>query len=182
MAHLPAICLNPTCRTIFPSGFAIIGGVNISYVGNTSGPCPKCGGMGKVPDGNYSNIGDKLFVTLNNLSDASVFKQYSELLKRELLSNKSPEQIIQSVNQNFPELRSVSDLIPKTRSDAYAFIGILIALISLIISSYQAFKSGEPENIDFRQQIFNQSFHNYYLSQDSAKNYVHDENQSDTHN
>lgn len=54
MPHLQAVC--DDCGTEFPSGFFIEGCSNASFIGNKSGPCPNCGGMGSV---NYISDEDK---------------------------------------------------------------------------------------------------------------------------
>ena len=56
MPQLPAFCDN--CGTVFPSGFAISGGGSATLIGNKSGPCPACGGMGSVPDGVFNVTGN----------------------------------------------------------------------------------------------------------------------------
>lgn len=58
MPVAPAIC--DDCGAIFPSGFAFSGGGSATLIGNKSGPCPVCGGVGSVPDGLYEFTGDTL--------------------------------------------------------------------------------------------------------------------------
>jgi hypothetical protein len=54
MPHLMAVCDN--CGNEFPSGFFIEGCSNVTFTGNKTGPCPKCGGIASV---NYISDEDK---------------------------------------------------------------------------------------------------------------------------
>jgi hypothetical protein len=60
VAQLPALC--DRCGTIFPSGYELRG-VRAYMVGNKSGPCPNCGGMGSVPDAFYEVFDETIRVT-----------------------------------------------------------------------------------------------------------------------
>jgi hypothetical protein len=55
---IPAFCA--TCDTIFPSGFALSNSKNSKMRGNTTGPCPNCGSMGRILDGTYDVLGQEL--------------------------------------------------------------------------------------------------------------------------
>jgi hypothetical protein len=58
MPMMPAIC--ETCNATFPSGFFFSNATEIYLEGNTAGPCPKCGGMGRIPDGLYDFVGSSI--------------------------------------------------------------------------------------------------------------------------
>lgn len=52
--RLPAVCTN--CGQAFPSGFAL-GDTATAYMEDcASGPCPRCGGDGLVPNGAYTIV------------------------------------------------------------------------------------------------------------------------------
>jgi hypothetical protein len=57
MPMMPAICNN--CKSSFPSGISIESS-KITLSGNTAGPCPKCGSMGRIPDGIFNFIDDSI--------------------------------------------------------------------------------------------------------------------------
>lgn len=48
---LPAICQN--CGRWFSAGIRVSNAREMTFVGNTAGPCPVCGGMGRIPDGTF---------------------------------------------------------------------------------------------------------------------------------
>jgi hypothetical protein len=170
MPPLPSICTNPKCGLIFPSPINMEGSDN-TFINVPYGICPKCGSVGRIPNGNYSGVGDKLFATLFDISDIAILKDYVAFISDKVNSGIAPNTIRDSVNHKYPELKSLSDLIPKTRAEAYAFIGILIALITLALTCSDKLKSKEP-TIEIKQEIINQSFQNYYNSCDSVRIYV----------
>ncbi|WP_394554931.1 hypothetical protein C1N61_08905 [Priestia aryabhattai] len=57
MLMVSAICDN--CKSPFPSGISIEGS-EITLLGNTAGPCPKCGGMGRITDGAFNFIDNSI--------------------------------------------------------------------------------------------------------------------------
>lgn len=52
--NLPAICNK--CGCIFESGFALGFGSTMTISNCNSGPCPRCGGSGNIPNGVYKFI------------------------------------------------------------------------------------------------------------------------------
>jgi len=56
--RVPVLCNN--CGTFFPSSFEISNSTNIVFSGCTSDLCPKCGGIGHIPDGVYNFIGNTI--------------------------------------------------------------------------------------------------------------------------
>jgi len=176
MPKIPAICLNPKCGAIFPSPLNL---KNTNFVtSNMSyGPCPKCGSDGKIPDGRYDAFGDSLFAFLENISDASVIKKAVEAIKKHLAAGESPARIIEQARNEAPEMQSLWNLIPQTRAEAYAFIMLLITLLTLIVPRLQALKSNDQKSI-IKQEIINQTFQNFYSQDNSVNVYI----QQDSHN
>lgn len=58
MLDIPAFC--DTCGTAFKSGFFAENVINLTLQGNKAGPCPKCGGMGSIPDGTFNVLGNAI--------------------------------------------------------------------------------------------------------------------------
>ncbi|MGX4607870.1 PAAR domain-containing protein [Priestia megaterium] len=57
MPMLSAVCDN--CKSSFPSGISIEGS-KITLLGNTAGPCPKCGSIGRIIDGTFNFIDNSI--------------------------------------------------------------------------------------------------------------------------
>jgi hypothetical protein len=87
----------------------------------------------------------------------------------------SPARIRDSLNDKFPQLKSLSDLIPKTRSDAYAFIAVMLTLIGLAMDCSDRLRTKAP-TAQIKQEVINQTFQNVYVRGDSVTIYVQSDN------
>lgn len=130
---LPAIC--ETCSTIFPSGFALNDASDITFVGTTSGPCPNCGGTGRVPDGTYNSFGNVLELISGPSQTFEDLKRLSEILERARDQQALPEEVLAEIENNDPKLKTIADLFPKTRNEFYMVVGLVIAAIALMTDS-----------------------------------------------
>lgn len=134
MARIPAIC--DKCSTIFPSGFNIAKvGAQASLSNCKAGPCPRCGGDGTILDGVYKAID-------NATTEAFVGKQSIDKLKQllgvlELAKKKQwgREEVIANINKTTPAFAKIADRLPKSRTELYAFIVIIIMVINTLINS-----------------------------------------------
>lgn len=148
--RVPAVCDN--CGTIFPSGFGMENSTNISFSGCSAGPCPTCGGIGHIPDGVYNFIDNTIEFLSGPQRSITELKRLAALLERAKFSNATPQAIAQEIDESIPELSSIKDWLPKTRSELYTFITLLIAILTLIISQIQ---SGEPSKVEVNMIINN---------------------------
>jgi hypothetical protein len=94
VARLLALC--EQCSTVFTAD-NIIGGsgdVTFTLTDTSVGPCPNCGGMGRVPDGDYRMVKDTV----------------------QLLRGRSPEQLLRLVNV-LQTYRDAPDLDDRVRTE-----------------------------------------------------------------
>lgn len=138
--ELIAICDN--CSTIF-SANNFIGGngtFNISFTNFKYGPCPNCGGIGNIPDGEY-RLSDNIikFIKGPNFSLNIVYdlKAYFEKLNINENLEKQKNQIISDVNKISPDFASV--ISTNSSIDYHKWIGTILAILSFIISFQQAY-------------------------------------------
>ena len=94
MFNLPAIC--DVCGMNFPSGYSAGPGTRMTLRNNISGPCPNCGGIGRVPDGIYDII-NEVEATLQVDKGKQVYK-----LQR-ILNTASTTDTISSINNKIKE-------------------------------------------------------------------------------
>lgn len=131
MPRLSAIC--NTCDTVFEAPVNLFH-AEVSIKNFKIGPCPTCGGDGSILDGTYS-VDEK---TIALLSGPQATIDRLEKLHGILLAAKEEElprdELARQVRAEVPELSSLSSLIPQTRNELYAFLGLLIALVSLVVS------------------------------------------------
>ena len=130
MARVPAIC--EKCNTIFPSGFNI--GKGATFVGCVSGPCPKCGGDGRILDGVYNAIGNAIeaFVGQQNVND---LKRLLEVLEQAKGQPAKQEEIIADIEKVAPKFSKLAAAVPKSWSDLLAFLIISSWIIKALIGS-----------------------------------------------
>jgi hypothetical protein len=130
---VPAIC--DTCGTVFPSGFVIGQGArNITMVGNKSGPCPTCGGMGSIPDGLYDFVGETLSIA-STWSPERIQRLIAALQGARNAAN--PREATEAALAEDDELLDVVRrlVIPRNPAEFWAFIAALLALLMLLNAS-----------------------------------------------
>jgi len=137
MAMVPAIC--DRCGGIFGSeGF--IGGnnaKNITITGVKVGPCPKCGGMGSIPDGVYDIQDDMLKVIKASGASPETLQGLIGLLEALRRGEASSSQVMDRVEQEAPALApTVRKALSK--SDPATWIAVLIAIIALYLQATAA--------------------------------------------
>ncbi len=133
MGLLPVIC--DSCGTFFTMRSPFGNLANATFVGNTAGPCPTCGGVGHIPDGVYNLIGNTIELLKGTPRTAAELHRIATRLKTLRDQGAEPKEVRRVIEQELPEVRSLGDLRPNTRQDWYAFIAILIALLTLLASS-----------------------------------------------
>ncbi|MCP3928647.1 MAG: hypothetical protein GY705_06050 [Bacteroidetes bacterium] len=150
MLRVPAVCDN--CGTIFQSGFEATNATNISFYGCGAGPCPKCGGNGHIPDGIYNFIGNTIELLSGPSRTVSELRKLSEILRQAKENKTSHQELTSKIERQLPELSSIGDILPKTRTELYAFIAIIISVIVLILGQLE---TREPSKIEINNVINN---------------------------
>ena len=112
---VPAICDN--CGAFFPSGFDMTNCKNITFAGCKSGPCPKCGEEGHVPDGIYNFIGSTIELLSGPKRTVSELEHLATILIKIRNQGASLQQTTQKISEEIPELYSLTQVLPKTRSE-----------------------------------------------------------------
>lgn len=123
----PAVCDN--CGTVFPSGFAFGPGTsNIRMIGNKSGPCPNCGGMGSIPDGVYDTLGDTLNI-VSTWSPDRITRLIAEL--EQARNAPDPIAATQEALAQEEELWNIASrlLVPTNPAEFWAFIAALFTIL-----------------------------------------------------
>ncbi|WP_367108824.1 SEC-C metal-binding domain-containing protein [uncultured Psychrobacter sp.] len=140
---VPAICDN--CDSIFPSLFNFHNSNNISFTGCQAEPCPNCGGIGHIPDGVYNFIGDTIELLSGPQRSINELEKLASILEHAKNNKATPQTIAEEIDKAIPELSSIKDLLPKTRSELYGFITILLTILTLIMNQAQSSNSSKIE-------------------------------------
>jgi len=153
--RVPAICNN--CGLLFPSSFEVGNAFNITFSGCGSGPCPKCGAKGHIPDGVYNFIDNTIQLLSGPSRTVTELEQLAKILKGAKENKSSFEEINNSISEEVPELSSFKDLLPKTRAELYAFISIILTIINILLTQKPESKNNKIEinqvvNVIYQQQ------------------------------
>ena len=164
MPVVPAFC--DTCGTAFNSGFFVENSTNISFSGNRSGPCPRCGGMGHVPDGVFNFIGDTIQILSAPERTVSELLGLSRILREARARGEDKEQVTARIEKEFPSLSVLANLLPANKNELYGFLGVVIAAVALYAQSADKPPSQTVVNVtQIVQQITNEQPRNQSLVQ-----------------
>ena len=167
MAKIPAVCNN--CGKLFPSGFNFSGRDNI-FVNCTAGPCPYCGSNGKIPNGIYSALSDTALAFVSGKIKATQLKHFIEIIKLAKKQDIDSATLSEEIKNQIPELSSVANILPKTRTELYAFLLVLIAFLTLLLNSIKPKKLSEPILEQEINVIIENTINNYYTQNSPIKN------------
>ena len=124
----------------------LIGGAGtVQFVNSRLGPCPTCGGTGDIIDGIYSAATNTARLFLSPGTKKSDLLALQQIIKRARKEKFSLEKLEKSVKEEVPELQSLSDWLPKTRMELYAFLGLILTLITIITTSAFAYLDSDDE-------------------------------------
>ena len=149
MPEAPAFC--DSCGSIFGSGFHFEESTNIILSGCTS-ICPYCGGIGRIPDGVYNFVGSTIELLTGPQRSVTELQLLARILKEAKEKKSSFDEVSTALKKEVPELSSISDILPRSRTELYAFITIILSIIGLVIA---ARSKNETPQIEVQQVINN---------------------------
>lgn len=133
MVAIPAICKE--CGTIFPSSISIENSINISFKNVQGGTCPKCSGVGIIPDGVYDSINNTIYQVFSKHYTKEELLRFKELFQKAAKYNFDYEKLNEEAEK---ENLSLSDVFPQNReelrTDIKWFITTILAVIALLVS------------------------------------------------
>jgi hypothetical protein len=133
MPIVPAFC--NTCGTAFNSGIFAENSKNISFAGGVSGPCPKCGGMGHVPDGVFNFIGDTIEILSAPERTILELLSLAEIIKEARAKSETKDQVAARIKKELPGLSLLAKILPENKSELYGFLGVVLAAVALYTQS-----------------------------------------------
>lgn len=121
--------------------------------GNFAGPCPRCGGTGRIPDGLFDFIGNTIRVLAGPEQTVDALQRLQVIVEDARQQGIDPRQFADAVEKQVPELGSLVRqlLIPRTAGDFYTFLSFLVAAILLVLSLKQ--QSPSVTNINIEERV-----------------------------
>lgn len=162
MAQVPAFC--ESCGSFFTAS-NFIGGDHPNVTFTDCKVSCKCGASATIVDGTYAFTGNTFRLLKTSRATSSQLKKLLDILERAKANNFSPEEIGQTIKKEVPELNSFSSLLPKTRTELYAIITVLIAAIALYYNHLTYKESTKPKKENPNTQINNF----YYAPEEKVK-------------
>lgn len=128
MPHPLAIC--SSCQLVFAVPFITLEAGSAAQIDGISANCPRCNRQASIPDGYYKTVGD----TINVLVSSSHSIAKLESLFKKLISDQDRggdrERIDKTIKEEAPELTGILSLLPRKRSEVYAFLALILAILS----------------------------------------------------
>jgi len=164
-----AICDN--CKTVFQQnsflGVSGAGNAQFSFSGCKIGPCPKCAGMGTVPDGIYQFIDDVFTLIDGPLESIEVLTKIKKLLYKNIKNPEQKDDIIKEISNLSPQ---VGEFIRKSPfvHNFHQWLSSIAAIVALLISIQQSYFKKEDKvtiekTIIEQINIENKTINNLYI-------------------
>nr|DAU44822.1 MAG TPA: Preprotein translocase secA subunit, helicase, translocation, secretion, PROTEIN.18A [Caudoviricetes sp.] len=160
---LPAFCTQ--CGQVVSSGISASNSVNITISGCTA-TCPYCGGEAHTIEGTFNFVGN----TIEIIKASNVTKEKLQNLKLTLEKNKrilTKESFEETLNSKAPELSGLASIMPKTRDELYAFIGLIITIIGFFLNTFGSNTPSSNINIE--------TVNNYIIYESTQENEIREQ-------
>jgi hypothetical protein len=143
---------------VFPSGFSLNNAIRTKFTDCTC-PCPRCGNVGHIPDGVFDFVGDSVKV----ISDANISTEVLQGLVNAINAymtdpSASREQITEEIKRRAPGLSPLLAAFPHNRVEWYAFLGLLVAFLTLWVT-WQVSHQPTPPTIEIFEQVISKCGH-----------------------
>ncbi len=126
MGNVPALCRN--CNTLFPS--FIETGPNVKIrVYDLAQVCPRCGATAEIVSGAYETVDGVLKLIQANTITGQTLEKVRNILEHSKRYNKSPDDVLNKIKEEAPEIHPILKKILKNRSDLYFAISLILFFI-----------------------------------------------------
>jgi len=147
MSTFVAFCENPACGAIFPAPniFGGEGTATIQMTNNRYGPCPSCGGLGRIPDGLYQYANHVVEFLRGPQESLAALRKVQALLGEFRAKDLPRDEVLNQVRDVAPRVASAMEKVPSI-AITQQWMQILIALVTLaILIQTTYFKKSDQE-------------------------------------
>ena len=137
---------------------------DISFTDCDGGLCPKCGSVGRVSDGTYDVLSNKISALLNNTSDLAILEKMKLIVDKAVAANDftTTKTELEKVNPNW---RNAFNILPEENiGQSIAIYTLFLFILQNAISMFSALNPPEP------QTIINNSYEQFYLEAPKVQN------------
>ena len=131
MPAVLAVC--DTCGIPFPSGFFFENATNITMVGNRSGPCPKCGGMGSIPDGRYDTTHDSIRIMATSAKSIQSLQQLASVLRNVNRPGVTSQAVAAAIQSQAPQFSALVPVVQRGGFDIKWWLPFIVGVIAVMI-------------------------------------------------
>jgi hypothetical protein len=127
MAPIPVVCQG--CGRLFVTTNLIGGNATVSFVDVGVGPCPFCGGMGRIRDGVYQ-ITENVVRWLSG-PDVTVsdLRRLQGILAEAKRNDRPSEQVVQDIAKTVPAASGLPSLLSNRGAALAQWLSVILALI-----------------------------------------------------
>jgi preprotein translocase subunit SecA len=111
--------------------------------------------MGHVPDGVFRITGRLIEILSAPTTSVAELTRLSEILTRAQARSTSSEEMAAQVAREAPSFGPLFELLPRTRSELYSFISMILAAVALVLSAGKR-QASRPEITI--QQVIEQTY------------------------
>ncbi|AVF67483.1 SEC-C domain-containing protein [Vibrio alginolyticus] len=88
--------------------------------------------MGSVPDGVFNVLGNAIEIINAPSKTIEQLQRYAQVLDEAKEQRLSREEVKQKIDEEVPEFSSVSQYLPKSRSELYAFLALIVSILAYV--------------------------------------------------
>jgi hypothetical protein len=148
MATLPVICEN--CGRLFgaPNLIGVAGGgqATVQLTDVRYGPCPHCGGVGRIPDGLYE-IAEDAVRQLSGVPREQLLRLQA-LLARAQEHGATPEGLAREIEAEAPAAGAIASMLADGGSSLAAWLAVLLAVLQILLGQLH-----EPQPAQTPEQV-----------------------------
>ena len=170
-----AFCENPNCGAIFEStGLIDVAGTATVHIKNSRvGPCPACGGTGRIPDGVYEYTNRVVSLLSGPETTVEILRQVQKVLKSAQANNASKVDVEREIANVSPSVAQAFKSAPSS-DNVLQWLSVLIALVALVIQIHTSYFKDDDLEKAFRNQLLEE---NRVLRQQIAKEHPYQREQ-----
>jgi hypothetical protein len=145
---IPAIC--KTCGEVFVTEqfIHVDPGIGFEMRGNDVGPCPRCGGVGHIPDGRYEAVEGAVRYLADPTMTIGDLEKLRNIFERAQQKNASAVEVADAINEQVPRAAGLGALLQDAALPLAAWLTVILTALMLLLQLRSQEPSLSPDQID----------------------------------